>query len=779
MKNNNIKYIIIVFCLLTGNLLLLEKAIGQDAIQLPQLDESSIEEVISAMTLEEKAALVVGTGLKMGNEQNNMGFQIPNQPIPGSLADQTKVYVSGAVGRTLEIPRLGVTTMEMVDGPAGVSFGSQATAYPIATSLSSSWNTELVNEIGTCMGNETSEYGFDILLAPAMNIHRNPLTGRNFEYFSEDPWLSGKMGAALVNGIQSQGVGTSVKHFVANNQETNRISVDAVISERALREIYLKGFEIAIKESDPWTLMAAYNSINGALATENYDLLTTIARNDWNYKGIIMSDWEAGKDPVAQMKAGLNLIMPGPYKDTVIIQAVKDGRLDEKVLDQNIAWILRTVMRSPKFKKYSYSNKPDLDQNAQVARKAGAEGMVLLKNEDHALPIANKNQKIALFGNGSYKTIVSGAGSGFVMRAGPTVNIIDGLVNAGYEIEEQSKHVYSTYIANNTPEQNMLQAIRGRIKRAPEMPVDLDLAKKIADKADIAIFTIRRTSEESADRKIENDFTLNETERNNIETITQAFHAKGKKVIVVLNIGSVVETFSWKDLPDAILVAWQPGQEAGNALADIVSGRVNPSGKLTTTFPIKYEDVPSAKNFPGTPIDDPDQVVYEEGIYVGYRYFNTFNVVPSFPFGYGLSYTDFSYSDIKVSSKKFEDQIEISFRITNIGNVAGKEVTQLYLSAPAGALDKPSEELKGFAKTKLLEPGESQTLKIIITPSQLSSFSSEESAWVAEAGKYTVKVGASSSDILLKKTFSLKSNLFVEEVSKALVPAVSINELKK
>lgn len=779
MKINNIKYIIVIFCVLTGNMVLLEKAISQDAIKLPQLDESSIEEVISAMTLEEKAALVVGTGLKMSNEQNNMGFKIPNQPIPGSLADQTKVYVSGAVGRTLEIPRLGVTTLEMVDGPAGVSFGSQATAYPIATSLSSSWNTDLVNEIGTCMGNETSEYGFDILLAPAMNIHRNPLTGRNFEYFSEDPLLSGKMGAALVNGIQSQGVGTSVKHFVANNQETNRISVDAVISERALREIYLKGFEIAIKESDPWTLMAAYNSVNGALATENSDLLTTIARNDWNYKGIIMSDWEAGKDPVAQMKAGLNLIMPGPYKDTVIIQAVKDGRLDEKILDQNIAWILRTVIMSPKFKKYQYSNKPDLEHNAQVARKAGAEGMVLLKNEDKALPIDNKNQKIALFGNGSYKTIVSGAGSGFVMRAGPTINIIDGLVNAGFEIEEQSKQVYSTYISDNTPEQNMLQAIRGRIKRAPEMPVDNDLAKKIADKADIAIFTIRRTSEESADRKIENDFTLSETERNNIETITKAFHEKGKKVIVVLNIGSVIETASWKDLPDAVLIAWQPGQEAGNAVADIISGSVNPSGKLATTFPMNYEDVPSANNFPGTPVNNPDQVVYEEGIYVGYRYFNTFNVASSFPFGYGLSYTDFTYSDISVSSKKFTDQIIISFRVTNTGDVAGKEVTQLYLSAPEGALDKPSEELKGFAKTKLLEPGESQTLQIIITPDQLSSFSSEESAWVAAAGKYTVKVGASSSDILLTETFSLKRNLIVGKVSKALVPAEGINELKK
>ncbi len=762
-------------CLLAFSLLHARSGFGQNA---PQLGTATIEEVIAAMTLEEKAALVVGTGLKMGQKESNMGFQIPNQPIPGSLADQTKVYVSGAVGRTLEIPRLGVTTLEMVDGPAGVSFGSRTTAYPIATSLSSTWNTDLVYEIGRCMGNETSAYGFDILLAPAMNIHRNPLTGRNFEYFSEDPLLSGKMGAAIVNGIQSQGVGTSVKHFVANNQETNRISVDAIISERALREIYLKGFEIALKESDPWTLMASYNSVNGALATENYDLLTTIAREEWDYKGIIMSDWEAGNDPIAQMKAGLNLIMPGPYQDTVLIQAVKDGRLSEDVLDRNIAWILRTAMKAPKFNQFEYSNQPDLEHNALVARKAGAEGMVLLKNEDFTLPIRDKKQNIALFGNGSYKTIVSGAGSGFVMHAGPTIHMIEGLRAAGYKIEEQSEKGYRSYIEENTPEQNMMQAIRGRIKRAPEMPVPSELAQAIADNADIAIITLRRTSEESADRKIENDFTLSETERTNIETVTKAFHAKGKKVVVVLNIGSTIETASWKHMPDAILIAWQPGQEAGNAIADILSGEVNPSGKLTTTFPLSYTDVPSAKNFPGTPVNDPKTVVYEEGIYVGYRYFNSFHVETSYPFGYGLSYTNFSYDDLKLSSNKFKDEIEVSFRISNTGTVAGKEVAQLYLSAPALKMDKPKQELKAFVKTEMLAPGESQTIQIIVDADQLSSFDSEVSSWIAEKGTYTLNVGSSIEDIKLSENFRLKKDLVVGKVNQSLAPKVILNEMK-
>lgn len=752
---------------------------SQEAHTLPQLGNSPIKEVIAAMTLEEKAALVVGTGLKMGEAESNMGFQIPNQPIPGSLASKSKVYVSGAVGRTLEIPRLGVTTMEMVDGPAGVSFGSRTTAFPIATNLSSTWDKDLVYDIGQCMGNEVSEYGLDILLAPAMNIQRNPLTGRNFEYFSEDPLLSGIIGAALVNGIQSQGVGTSVKHFVAYNQETNRISVDAIISERALREIYLKGFEITLKESNPWTLMASYNSVNGALATENYDLLTIIVRDDWNYQGIIMSDWEAGKDPVKQMKAGLNLIMPGPYQDTVIIQAVRDGRLDENILDQNIEWILKTAVKTPKFKHYSYSNKPNLDKNAQMARKAGAEGMVLLKNDGEALPITDKNQKIALFGNGSYNIVVGGAGSGFVMRPGPTVNIIDGLTNAGYSIEEQSKKLYLDYIKENTPTQNMMQVIRGRIKRAAEMPVEKFIADKISETADLAIITIRRTSEESADRKIENDFNLTEIELKNIETITNSFHAKGKKVIVLLNIGGVIETASWKNKPDAILVVWQPGQEAGNAIADIIGGTVNPSGKLTTTFPNSYDDVPSAKNFPGTPPENPEKVIYEEGIYVGYRFYNTFNFKTSYPFGYGLSYTEFSYSNLSLSSKTFQDSIIASVTITNKGKVAGKDVVQLYLSAPKKDLDKPSEELKGFHKTKLLKPGESQTLIFKIKMEDLASFNTQKSAWIVDPGVYSVRIGSSCEDIKLSGKFSLQDELIVEKVSKALIPNVTINELRK
>ncbi len=779
MSNKYFQYIATFISSMLFLILSIEKGNCQQKQHIPLLGKCSINEVIAAMTLEEKAAMVVGTGLKIEKMAVGGELNIPNQPIPGSLADKTKIHVNGAVGRTLETPRLGISTIEMVDGPAGPSFGMKTTAFPIATNLSSTWDVDLVREVGNCMGNEVAEYGLDMLLAPAMNIQRNSLTGRNFEYYSEDPLLSGKMGASIVKGIQFKGVGTSVKHFVANNQETNRISIDAIISERALREIYLRGFEIAVKESDPWSLMASYNSVNGSLATENYELLTKIAREEWGYQGIIMSDWEAGNNPVKQMNAGLNLIMPGPYQDTAIINAVKNGQLKEEILDQNIAWILKNTMRFPKFRRYRFSGKPDLENSVRVARKAGADGMVLLKNENKALPLFNKTSKIALFGNGSYKTNIGGAGSGYVMRHGPIVNFIVGLKCAGFSIEEKSLKVYNDYIQKNTPIQILMQEVRGRIKRAPEMNVTSEFAEEISNDADVAIITIRRTSEESVDRKIKDDFNLSEIELSNIKNISAAFHSKGKKVVVVLNIGGVIETASWKNLVDAILIAWLPGQEAGNAITDVLTGKVNPSGKLPVTFPIRYEDEPSSKNFPGTPIEDPKQVVYEEGIYVGYRYFNTFKKETSFPFGYGLSYTDFNYSDLSLSSESFNDSIQINLTVTNSGDKPGKEVVEFYLNAPNVKLDKPSEELKGFAKTKLLNPGESQILQFNIHLRDLTSFDSNQTAWIAQKGEYEVRIGSSSEEIRLKKKFSLNDEILVQKVNKVLVPKIEINELGK
>ncbi|CAN5149624.1 beta-glucosidase [soil metagenome] len=777
------------FCLLiiVFNLQLLQ------AQHLPQLGKSSIKDVVKAMTLEEKASIITGCGLNippgmvktLGENARRMIAQ------PGSMASKTKNPVTPAAGFTVEIPRLGIPVMTVNDGPVGLrmmgGFGGgpsyKCTAFPVGALLASTWDTNLIFETGKAYGNDVLEYGIDVLLAPGMNIQRNPLCGRNFEYYSEDPLVSGKIAAAMVNGIQSQGVGTSIKHFVANNQETNRDSVNTIISERALREIYLKGFQIAVAESNPWTVMSSYNLVNGFYSSENTDLLTTVLRKEWHYKGLVISDWNAGRNYVAQMKAGNDLLMPGPYQVSTIMQAVKDGKLDKKLLDRNIENILNLILKTPRFKKYAYSNNPDAAANAMASRKAATQGMILLKNNFETLPITSNIKNIALFGNASYDTYFGGSGSGYV----PTVykvHIADGFKNAGLLPDTSLRITYQTYTKANEPKQtDMLASIMGGKKKAPEMPVDVLLANKLAEQSDIALITISRNSGEGVDRKIENDFNLSETEKNNIKVISEAFHAKGKKVVMILNIGGVIEMASWRNNPDAILLAWQPGLEAGNAIADLISGKANPSGKLAITFPMAYTDVPSAKNFPGDEVKGDSiikrKVVYEEGIYVGYRYYNTFHVKPAYEFGYGLSYTDFSFSDVKLSSSDFKKEIKTTVTITNTGKVAGKEVAQLYISAPSGKLDKPESELKSFAKTNLLQPGASQTITFTIHADDLASFDTRTSSWIAAAGKYTVKIGASSLDTKTVATFNLAKDITTEKVHKALVPQVSITELKR
>ncbi|MBY0480229.1 MAG: glycoside hydrolase family 3 C-terminal domain-containing protein [Chitinophagaceae bacterium] len=765
---------------------------GQQTNALPQLGKSPVKEVIAAMTLEEKASIVAGCGFNippgllktLGEDMKKM------VPQPGSMASKTKNPIAPAAGYTLEIPRLGIPAIVVNDGPAGLrmigGFGGpsyKCTAFPIGTLLASTWNKDLVFKTGKAMGNDVLEYGLDVLLAPGMNIQRNPLCGRNFEYYSEDPLVSGNIAAAMVNGIQSRGVGVSVKHFVANNQETNRESVNTIVSERALREIYLKGFEIAIEKSNPWTVMSSYNLVNGLYTSENPDLLTKVLRNDWHYKGLVMSDWNAGHDYVAQMKAGNALLMPGPYQVNTIMQAVKDGRLDEKVLDKNIQDILNLIVKTPRFKKYQYSNKPDTEENAQASRMAATEGMVLLKNENGTLPLAGNNKNIALFGNASYDTYIGGSGSGYVLTA-YKIQITDGLTGAGFAIDSSLKILYQNYTKTNEPKQtDMLAAMMGAKKKAPEMPVDALLAEKMAKQSNIAFITIGRNSGEGSDRKIDNDFNLTDTEIKNIKLISEAFHAKAKKVVVLLNIGGVIETASWRNYPDAILLTWQPGLEAGNAIADLISGKNNPSGKLAVTFPVAYADVPSSKNFPGEEVINDSiikrKVVYEEGIYVGYRYYKAFNIKPAYEFGYGLSYSQFTYSNLKLSSSTFNNKITTTITITNQGKYAGKEVMQLYVSAPSKNIDKPVNELRAFAKTKLLKKGESQTLVFTLTVNDLASFYTDKEAWIADAGNYTIKIGASSEDIKLTKTFSLAKDIVVKKVNKALAPQITINELKK
>ena len=765
--------------------------------------------LVSQMTPEEKARLVTGMGFKFpapaGQQQKDTGhvavviegFKLPPaDPEAATVAEK----VPGAAGRTHAIARLGIPSITVADGPAGVRISPIrngdssrtyfATAWPVATLLASSWDTALVKQVGLAFGSEVRDYGVDILLGPALNIHRNPLGGRNFEYYSEDPVVSGYITAAMVNGIQANGVGTSIKHFAANNQETNRNSVNTIAGERALREIYLKGFEIAVKKSQPWTVMSSYNLINGVYTSERPDLLTTILRKEWGFKGFVMTDWFGGKDAVAQVKAGNDLLMPGnPDQSAAIITAVKNGTLDSKQLDLDAERIIAVILQSPAARKYAYSNQPDLKKDAQVSRKAAGEGMVLLKNTDGALPL-QKEKTIALFGNTSYDIIAGGTGSGDVNKA-YTISLLEGLANAGYTVAKDLQDTYSQYIAAEKIKRPKPRFFFDPVPPIAEMTIPAEQWTKAAEQNDAAIITIGRNSGEGYDRKPDNDFTLSPAEAQLIQAAAAAFHAKHKKLVVVLNIGGVIETAGWRDAPDAILLAWQPGMEAGNAIADILSGKVNPSGKLATTFPLKYADVPSANNFPGrelVPADDktafsilqgrPAEVIYEEGIYVGYRYYTTFHVTPAYEFGYGLSYTSFRYSPIQLSAKNMDSAISITLTVTNTGRRAGKEVVQLYITAPNGLLDKPAEELKAFAKTKLLPPGQSQTLVFHLRPADLSSYDTVSASWVAAKGNYTVKIGASCSDIRQTAVFRQGKDIVTEKCSNALQPQVSIHELK-
>jgi beta-glucosidase len=748
------------------------------------------KELVSKMTLEQKARLVVGMGM------NLPGVSSTDGPVVGQTMDK----VPGAAGTTFAIPGLGIPNTVVADGPAGLRIMPNrkddpntyyATAFPVGTLLACTWDTALVNKVGQAMGNEVKEYGVDILLAPALNIHRNPLGGRNFEYYSEDPVVAGNITAAMVNGIESNGVGTSVKHFAANNQETNRNLVNTIVSERALREIYLRGFEIAIKKSQPWTVMSSYNKINGTYTSQEYDLLTTILRKEWGFKGYVMTDWFGGDDPVAQMKAGNDLVMPGSSsKSDAILEAVQHGKLDEKTLTENAERIVDIILQSPSYKHFAFTNKPDLKEHAVVARNAAAEGMVLLRNEENTLPLGSNIKKIAVFGNTSYDFISGGTGSGDVNEA-YTVSLVDGLKNTGYSIDADLQKSYEQFIKEEKAKLPPKKFFFDLPAPLPELTISTGLLNQKAVENEVAFITIGRNAGEFQDRKKENDYYLSVAETELIKNVSAAFHARGKKVVVILNVGGVVEVASWRNNADAILLAWQGGQESGNAVADILSGKVNPSGKLSTTFPVKYEDVPSSKNFPGKNLSDKEhkgiggfsmgfdsEVTYEEGIYVGYRYYNTFNVKPAYEFGYGLSYTHFEYSNLKLNSSGFNGKLIVTVDIKNTGKVKGKEAVQLYITAPSSRMEKPAIELKAFGKTNLLQPGQKQTLRFELTAKDLASFDTNSTSWITDAGTYTVKIGSSSENILQTKSFSVPKEILVEKCHKVLTPQVEINELK-
>ena len=751
----------------------------------PQLTPKNIDKVIKAMTLEEKAHLVVGARLK------------DNRAAAGEVGYTSKI-IPGAAGTTYPIPRLGIPAIVVADGPAGLRIAPKrkgdlqtyyCTGFPVGIHLASTWNDEIIYNVGSAIGQEVKEYGVDVLLAPGVNIMRNPLCGRNFEYYSEDPLLAGKTAAAMINGVESHGVGTSLKHFAVNSQEINRLANDSRLSLRALREIYLRNFEIAVKESQPWTIMTSYNYINGRHASEDPGLLEIILRDEWGFEGLVMTDWNGGYDAAAQVAAGNDLMMPGQYAQyKAIVDGVTSGKLAEADLDRCVKRVLELVVRTPRFQGYKFSNKPDLEAHAKLTREVAAEGMVLLKNVNLTLPL--KSRKIALFGSNAYNFIAGGAGSGNVNRP-YVVDLRDGLLGNGFSLYEPLDTRYQKHIESEHKRLAPQKALR-KWYVYDLRPTELQrphahIIEAAQSDAEVAVISIGRHSSEAFDRHVERDFLLCPDEEALLTAVSREFHKVGKKVVVILNICSPMEIASWRDKVDAVLVCWMPGQEGGNSVSDVLLGKVSPSGKLPTTFPINYDDVSSAKNFPRNvpenglnqsrfnistvgkiyDVKNIDYTNYEEDIYVGYRDFATRKAEVAYPFGFGLTYSQFEMSDMKVEESR--DGFKVSCVVKNVGNFSAKQVVQLYSSELAPEVDRPSIELRGYKKTPLLKGGESAIVEIVIGRCDLMTYNEKAAAWKLTKGEYDLSLGFDSQNLPLKQRITISKEV-LKPVSTAMAP---------
>ena len=660
--------------------------------------------LIDQMTLEEKAALCTGAG----------------------------PWTTTPVER-LDIPQLVVS-----DGPHGVrrlanlsemaSSSLPATCFPTASCLSATWDVGLLREVGEAIGREAKALGVDVVLGPSNNIKRTPLCGRNFEYFSEDPYLSGELATSYIEGVQSQGVGTSLKHYAVNNQEFQRFSISAEVDERALREIYLPAFEAAVERARPWTVMCAYNKLNGTYCSEHHTLLTSILKNEWGFEGFVVSDWGAVHDRVAALNGGLNLEMPGskPRRVQAVVEAVQAGELDEAVLDESVRRILSVIAKAQETPKGG-----DFDENAHhvLARRAAAEGMVLLKN-DGVLPLKNV-KRLAVIGRSAKLPHFQGGGSSHI---NPTR--VD---NPFDEIQKAAGDAALSY-AEGYPE-----------GLEPDQAL-IDEAAEVAKAAEVALVFIALPSVIESEGYDRANLDLTPQQVALIQAVTQA----QPKTVVILNNGSAVAMNDWLGGAAAVLEAWLMGQAGGGAVADVLFGRANPSGKLAETFPLTLASTPAYLNYPG----ENGQVRYGEGLFVGYRYYDAKETPVLFPFGHGLSYTTFAYSDLNVSATRFEDKdgLELSLTVTNTGRVAGEEVVQLYVRDHDAKLVRPPKELKGFAKVGL-EPGETKTVTFTLDFRAFAYYHPGHGRWVTEDGDFDILVGASSQDIRLKETVTLESTL--------------------
>lgn len=655
------------------------------------------EKIINRMTLEEKASLCVGKDY--WHSQNIERLEIPNITMsdgPHGLRVQKK-----------EADNLGINESEI------------STCFPASSTVANTWNKKMAYSLGKALGKEATYEDVDIVLGPAINIKRSPLCGRNFEYFSEDPYLTGIMGTEYVKGLQANGVGACVKHFAVNNQENRRRTINAVVDERTLREIYLKAFEMIVKQANPLSVMSAYNKLNDRYCTENKELLD-ILKKEWKFNGIVITDWGAENDRVEGLIAGNELEMPGGRGDGVneIIKAVKESRVSEQYLDEIVDRILDATFKVNKRKKIE---KYDREEHHRIALNIAEEAVVLLKNEEEILPL--KKQKIALIGDMAKNPRYQGAGSS-------TINPYK-LENA-YDCLKQ-ENIQFEYAKGY-----------GRIETQEDEEYRKE-AVKIAKENDIVVIFAGLTENYESEGMDRTTLELPKNQNNLIEEISKV----NSNIVIVLSNGSPI-TMPWKDKVKAIITGYLGGEAGGKAIVNCLLGKVNPSGKLTETYPNCLEDTPCFKNYPGTEAS----VEYQEAIYVGYRYYDKNNTNVLYPFGYGLSYTNFEYSDLKINKSK--ENIEVSFKIKNIGNIEGKEIAQLYISEQNPNIFKAKKELKGFEKVDL-KPNEEKKIKITLASDDFSYYNVETKKWSVEEGKYNILIGKSSRNIALQQEIFVDS----------------------
>jgi beta-glucosidase len=669
---------------------------------------TDIQSIIASMTLEEKAALCTGA----------------------------------SAWSTTPVERLGVPEMIVADGPHGVrrvpdihSLARRslpATCFPTASCSASTWDVELMGQLGAALAEECIALNVDVVLGPGVNMKRSPLCGRNFEYFSEDPYLAGEMAVSFINGVQSKGVGTSLKHYAANNQEFQRFSISAEVDERTLREIYLPAFEKAVKETQPWTVMCSYNKVNGVFASEHHTLLTKILKDEWGFEGLVVSDWGAVHDRVAALQGGLDLEMPGPRDRRVkaVVEAVRSGELAEATLDESVRRISRIVFKAHETPK---GGAFDMDAHHRLAHKIAAEGMVLLKNDalpqqGRLLPLKGHRQ-IAVIGRSAQAAHFQGGGSSHVNPTRVDVPF--------QELQSRANGAELAYAEGYPADDSFRQGL-------------IDEAVGLAQSADVALLYIALPTESEGYDRIDLDLTAQQV------ALIQAVAKVQPKTVVVLNNGAPVAMSAWIDAVPAVLEGWMMGQAGGGALADILLGQVNPCGKLAETFPRKLSDTPAHLNWPG----GAGKVQYGEGLFIGYRYYDAKELPVLFPFGHGLSYTIFAYSNAQVSAKTFRDVdgLTVTVDVTNTGHMAGKEIVQVYVHDRASGLVRPKKELKGFAKVAL-QPGETKSVAIKLDFRAFAYYHPKYKQWITEDGDFDILIAASAADIRHTLTVTLESTL--------------------